>query len=151
MTLLPSETIHSTAANGQLSLTNFRVVKFTKSAGVKNYSSILFENISSVRFVSHDYKWFLYIGFAIMALGLVSGLLAHEGKAGPIIGGIFAGGIFVGIYFATRKQYLEICAKGSERISVLTQEGFEPAYKFICNVEQAMKDRTSVVKKTEVA
>jgi hypothetical protein len=139
MQLIENENILNKSANEEMTLTDLRVVKSVKLRGLTNYSSIFLNKISSVHFRSQEFKWLLYIGVAFAVFGLFSLLLEAEKRAGGVFAGLLMSGIFVGAYFLTRRQILEICGTGSERIFTVMSKDFDTAFKFLAAIESASK------------
>jgi hypothetical protein len=127
------------SGNEEMTLTNFRVVKSVKLRGLTNYSSIFLNKISSVHFRSQEFKWLLYIGCAFAGFGILNVLLANENKMGGLFACLMMAAIFVGAYFITRRQILEIFGSGSERIFTVMNKDFETAFKFLAAIEEASK------------
>lgn len=136
---IENEKVLLKSANEQMTLTNFRVVKSTKSRGLINYSSIFLDKISSVHFRSQEYKWLLYVAAVIAACGVFGLLLSQENRIGVFFSFVFLAAIFAGAYFLTRTQIIEICGSGSERIVTVMNKDFEMAFKFIAAIECVTK------------
>lgn len=136
MKLIENESVLLRSSNKEMILTNFRVIKETTNAGVVNYSSIFLDKISSVQFRSQQFKWLLYLGYFMCGVGILSALNPSESRWGALFAGLFVGAIFFLFYFLTRRQLIEICGVGSERINTLSKDTFEAAFEFIAAVEK---------------
>jgi len=139
MQLIENERVLLKSANEEMTLTNYRVVKSVKLRGLMNYSSIFLNKISSVHFRSQEFKWLLYIGAAFAVFGVLTALLAEENKVGGLFACLLMAAIFVGAYFSTRRQILEICGTGSERIFTIMNKDLETAFKFLAAIENTSK------------
>lgn len=142
MKLIDNEKILMKNTTGEMTLTNFRLIKSKLKGGVTTYTSTPIDKISSVHFKSHNYKWILYIGIFIICCGFL-GAFGSRNEPGPMIfAGCLFGGLFVVAYFMLRIQILEIGTVGGERIQTVTNEKFESAFKFIHAIEHVAKTGT---------
>lgn len=138
MKLIENEKMLMKNTTGEMTLTNFRVIKSKINGGVTIYTSMPLEKISSVQFRSHNYKWLLYGGLFICLIGIFAGLNSQDSMP-MITGGCLFGGLFIAAYFLMRIQILEICSIGGDRIQSVTNEKFESAFQFIHAIEHVAK------------
>jgi len=117
MKLLKNEEILSSTNADNVILTNYRVYQSAKEWGKSFRLSIFLEDISSIETRYHSDIYLIIIGAIIALLGFTQYGNDHGGvNLIPLIG-LVIGGIFLAIWWASRKNIIKISSNGGSSLS----------------------------------
>jgi hypothetical protein len=142
MKLIENEKALIRGAGNQLTLTNYRVIKYVVSGSTKNVSSIFLNQISSIHFRSINNVLLLALSIVCPGIGalLQYGVYPQESSGVIFVGsGVSVGVLMLLEYFRTKRQIIEFIGNGGEKISAVAKDGFDKGYQFILAVEQVSK------------
>jgi len=114
MQLLPNEEKLLTSNGDKIILTNHRIL-MTDSVWGQSFSIIIFlENISSIEKKYKSNILFLIGGALIVLVGFYAGNQ-------DTVGGLVLGGIFIAIWWLTRKHVISISSNGGSSLNFMLQ------------------------------
>lgn len=141
MTLLPGENKLITSDNDRMILTNYRITKRDEIWGKSYKISIFLEDISSIEVHFKSHIVLLIIGVLMLLAGLGMSI-----EAGPIVsvGSIVVGGIFIAIWWFSRKHIVSISSDGGSTLNILAKGMSDSKIDdFITSVQEAKLKRMS--------
>jgi hypothetical protein len=141
MTLLPGENKLITSDNDRMILTNYRITKQDEIWGKSYKISIFLEDISSIEVHFKSHIVLLIIGVLMVLAGLGMSI-----EAGPIVsvGSIVVGGIFIAIWWFSRKHIVSIFSDGGSTLNILAKGMSDSKIDdFITSVQEAKLKRMS--------
>lgn len=133
MKLLPNEEKLLTSNGEKIVLTNYRIQMDDSILGQSYSISIFLENISSIEIKYKNNILFLILG----ALSAIGGFAGGSPELGLIVGGIF-----IAIWWFTRKHVVSISSDGGSSLDFqVSGMKMEQIYDFRYNVELAKQER----------
>jgi hypothetical protein len=141
MKLLPGENKLITSDNDSMNLTNYRITKRDEIWGKSYKISIFLEDISSIEVHFKSHIVLLIIGVLMLLAGLGMSI-----EAGPIVsvGSIVVGGIFIAIWWFSRKHIVSISSDGGSTLNILAKGMSDSKIDdFITSVQEAKLKRMS--------
>lgn len=118
MKLLPNEEKLITSNEDRIILTNFRITKRDEIWGKSYRISIFLEDISSIEVHFKSNIILLSIGILlILAGGVIGDLGGAESSAGPLL----LGGIFIAIWWFSRKHIVTVSSDGGSSLNILVK------------------------------
>jgi hypothetical protein len=141
MKLLPGENKLITSDNDRMILTNYRITKRDEIWGKSYKISIFLEDISSIEVHFKSHIVLLIIGVLMVLAGLGMSI-----EAGPIVsvGSIVVGGIFIAIWWFSRKHIVSISSDGGSTLNILAKGMSDSKIDdFITSVQEAKLKRMS--------
>jgi hypothetical protein len=141
MKLLPGENKLITSDNDRMILTNYRITKRDEIWGKSYKISIFLEDISSIEVHFKSHIVLLIIGVLMLLAGLGMSI-----EAGPIVsvGSIVVGGIFIAIWWFSRKHIVSISSDGGSTLNILAKGMSDSKIDdFITSVQEAKLKRMS--------
>lgn len=116
--LFEGEEILLSSGDKAITLTNKRLRQNESSAGRVHITSIHLEKISSVEI--HFKSWILILVLGILLLiGGVIGLIQADKNVST--GAFILGGIFIVIYFITRRHLITVASDGGAKINIIAK------------------------------
>lgn len=137
--LFEGEEIISQSNDKQVTLTSHRVYLNSSQFGQAHIASIMLEKISSVEI--HYSSWILFL--ILGGLTAIAGVLSGANNQGDMmVAGLGVAGIFILLYFLTRKHVVTIASDGGAKINFKTK-GMkqETIIAFINQVDKAKNNR----------
>jgi hypothetical protein len=118
MKLLPNEEKLITSNEDRIILTNFRITKRDEIWGKSYRISIFLEDISSIEVHFKSNIILLSIGILlILAGGVIGDLGGAESSAGPLL----LGGIFIAVWWFSRKHIVTVSSDGGSSLNILVK------------------------------
>jgi hypothetical protein len=116
MKLIKDEEILISSDSNKIVATNLRIYQSDKEWGKSFSLSINLEDISSIETSYHSYIVLIVIGIIIALFGLTQLGINNGGTNYTPVLGILVGAIFIGFWFASRKNVIKVCSKGGSHI-----------------------------------
>lgn len=145
MKLLQNEEKLITSDEDRMILTNYRITKRDEIWGKSHKISIFLEDISSIEVHFKSNIVFLIIGILLALAGLV---MSSQGGGESSIGGLVIGGIFVAIWWFSRKHIVSIASNGGSSLNILVKGMSDSKIEdFITSVQDAKLNRINQLNK----
>ncbi len=142
--LLENETILNKTEDDGVILTNYRIRQNFGTQKHPQFISIHLKKISSVELYYKETVLWLILGIVLLAFGLIT-FLSYRVEPGAI--GIVLGGLFLLLYYLSKRYLMRICSDGGSHIAIQIKGiKADRIQNFVMQLEQA-KNNLHLLKK----